>query len=46
VDKDYLFDFDEVKSHLRGTIIRTQKKKKKKKVSVTNLIRESLFYVE
>jgi hypothetical protein len=29
VDKDYLFDFDEVKSHLRGTIIRTQKKKKK-----------------
>jgi hypothetical protein len=31
VDKDYLFDFDEVKSHLRGTIIRTQKKKKKKK---------------
>jgi hypothetical protein len=44
VDKDYLFDFDEVKSHLRGTIIRTQKKKKK--VSVTNLIRESLFYVE
>jgi hypothetical protein len=43
VDKDYLFDFDEVKSHLRGTIIRTQKKKKKKGFSYQSDSREFIL---